>query len=479
MHSFLARTLSISICVGVIAFLAWASSALLPKHFYKLEQPFGGYYAKQARHFLMGRIDVDPPPPIKLLQVKNPYDYKVHTTITSEAKIDIWDHSFYNGKLYLYFGVAPALLLYTPYLALTGTDLKDGIALVFLLTLTLVGFSSILIRLKNLSYIHVPWWMYGVSLLLLTTSSTWPILLVRARTYEVPLASALASSVWGIFYLLSAYRNHAWNAARLACASLCFGLAVASRPHYLIAASLALLFVGVVVKKQSHHSLKMLGALVLPFSVVLAALGAYNYLRFDDVFEFGARYQLGTADLRDVSFFKLSRCLSGLYIVLFHPLQYLEKFPFFSPEKAVPGWAGGGRIFIEHPFGYFFVAPLSLLGMLLGLYRAFSSTIKRSREKNSHQNLSANILLPYSLFGLFGVSNLLMCSIWVAIIDRYTAEFAFFLSALTILILVRLATVKPQRTRNVIFGVLTLCAVYGCMTSHVLTKQWIAERRSP
>jgi hypothetical protein len=38
------------------------------------------------------------------------------------------DMSYYKGKVYLYFGVTPALVLYWPYVAVTGHYLSDKAA---------------------------------------------------------------------------------------------------------------------------------------------------------------------------------------------------------------------------------------------------------------------------------------------------------------------------------------------------------------
>ena len=470
MPSSLARLLSISICVGSTIFLMWACILLLPNNFFVVNQPFGGYYSKQARSFLSGRTDVDPHPPSKLLQIENPYDYKVHTAISSEAKIDIWDHSFYRGKFYLYFGVAPALLLYTPYRAVTGTDLRDGVALCFLLTMVLFGFWRILARLTTLSEVSIPSWVRCVSLIVLTTSSIWPVLLSRARTYEIPLASAIAFSVWGIWFLLSAFGYKGLKVSCLALASLCFGLAVASRPHYLISSGLALLWIIITFRKDWMRRLTILFALTLPILIVTVGLGVYNYVRFDDFLEFGARYQLGTTDLRHIPFFKTSRFLSGLYIVLLHPLLTTHTFPFLLPERSLPSWAQQDRIFIEHPFGYLFIAPWLFIAIFFFLRTLTTENWPRKEVRQ--------VCLVYCIFAIIGLSNLFMSSIWIAAIDRYTAEFAFYFSALGLIILIRAGATHKRLTRNIILGIIAFFAVYGCVTAHVLTYQWITDRRN-
>ncbi|HRL03334.1 MAG TPA: hypothetical protein PKX81_00255, partial [Gemmiger formicilis] len=67
---------------------------------------------------LNGRLDLEADPPAELLALDNPYDAGARDA----AQInDIhWDHAFYNGRYYVYFGIVPCLLFQLPFEALTG-----------------------------------------------------------------------------------------------------------------------------------------------------------------------------------------------------------------------------------------------------------------------------------------------------------------------------------------------------------------------
>ena len=43
-----------------------------------------------------------------------------------------WDHAYYKGKYYVYFGVVPAILFYLPYYVITGTHLHNHVLIFFL-----------------------------------------------------------------------------------------------------------------------------------------------------------------------------------------------------------------------------------------------------------------------------------------------------------------------------------------------------------
>ena len=75
-------------------------------------------YGALAHSLLNGRLDLEADPPAELLALDNPYDAGARDA----AQInDIhWDHAFYNGRYYVYFGIVPCLLFQLPFEALTG-----------------------------------------------------------------------------------------------------------------------------------------------------------------------------------------------------------------------------------------------------------------------------------------------------------------------------------------------------------------------
>lgn len=68
-----------------------------------------------------------------LLQVENPYDWGMRNDSGAKAE---WDHVFYDGKYYSYYGIAPVVLLYLPYHKLTGHYCSTNLSI---LLFSLVG----------------------------------------------------------------------------------------------------------------------------------------------------------------------------------------------------------------------------------------------------------------------------------------------------------------------------------------------------
>ena len=74
-------------------------------------------YGALAHSLLNGRLDLMQDPPEELLALDNPYD----STAREEAQVNsLWDHAYYNGRYYVYFGIVPCLLFQLPFEAVTG-----------------------------------------------------------------------------------------------------------------------------------------------------------------------------------------------------------------------------------------------------------------------------------------------------------------------------------------------------------------------
>ena len=58
----------------------------------------------------------------RLLEMPNPYDTKARRELGVRYH---WDHAFYKGRYYMYFGVVPVFLLFIPFKLITGTSLTE------------------------------------------------------------------------------------------------------------------------------------------------------------------------------------------------------------------------------------------------------------------------------------------------------------------------------------------------------------------
>jgi hypothetical protein len=142
-----------AVCVLVIGIYAYmAQSSVL-----ELLTPSAAdtYYNLLVQGFRAGHLSLEKDVPPGLTQLTDPYDPKAnaHFRLGSDRLHDL---SYYKGRLYLYFGVMPALILFWPFVALTGHYLFHSEATVifsaigFLASVGVLYVAALLLRSEHL-----------------------------------------------------------------------------------------------------------------------------------------------------------------------------------------------------------------------------------------------------------------------------------------------------------------------------------------
>ena len=92
---------------------------------------FDKYQHHHQYHYLAeslskGKVSLDLPVSEKLKKLSNPYDYNLRKANNVKKDKDFyWDHAYYKGKYYVYFGVLPVLTAHLPYYLITGEELLN------------------------------------------------------------------------------------------------------------------------------------------------------------------------------------------------------------------------------------------------------------------------------------------------------------------------------------------------------------------
>jgi len=266
-------------------------------------------------------LRLEPAP--ELLALQDPYDpeqnrpYRLH------------DASLYKGKYYLYFGPAPALVLFLPYAMITGDPLPDRVGTWVFATAAFLVACFLLKLLMSRYWPRSPQWLFYFLCACLGFSNSFPFLLRRPAVYETAIAAGQFFVLLALYALARAVfgRSHAllWSAA----AGLSIGAAFASRPHLVLAAG-ALIWLWLLDDVTVRERLRRLAAALLPLAALGALVLIYNYVRFDSPFEFGNHYQLAAVNVRKLRFFQagIPRILDGLWYSLLHAPRLHSTFPF-------------------------------------------------------------------------------------------------------------------------------------------------------
>src|SRR5262245_8245306 len=246
-------------------------------------------YRALASAFLHGQLHLQERPDPRLAALDNPYDLSQRQSIPYR-----WDHSYYNGRYYLYFNPLPALTVYAPWRVLTGRFPSPALAIVLLAAVAwLFQAKALLVAAPRLDHSR---WRVGL-LLLLGLGNLVPYTVLRPDMYELAVMAGYACSS---AFLWSA--AHIWfrgpSATAAARAGLSGAASIASRPSL---APLILVLGGiaaVIWRRGAGQRLRLVSCLVVGLVLVGSASAWYNAARFGSILELGTSFMLGSADHR-------------------------------------------------------------------------------------------------------------------------------------------------------------------------------------
>lgn len=331
------------------------------------------YYTQLADAFSKGQLYIDADPGEALLEAEDPY----HPTSRPPFDDEVWDMSLYKGKLYLYWGPVPALLI-TPIQLLSGKPITDIYLVYFFFCGLLIFNSLIILKLWRRLFASITAW--NVILSIFVIGLILPVLwsLNRPEVYQAAIGAGQFFLIGGIYFALSAFKQDAsvnkWN---LFLAGLFWAGSVGSRAINVLSVSfLTALAAFWIIKNLAkpinwNKCIREITALFIPLIIGAIAIGWYNWARFESPLEFGLRYQITIFNLNEQMnlTFQPDYFLPNLYAYIFQPFTFISKFPFIQPitinslletlKLAAPKIYAGGRV-----TGILFYAPFLVLALL-------------------------------------------------------------------------------------------------------------------
>ncbi|MBQ7493815.1 MAG: hypothetical protein IJT47_05255 [Selenomonadaceae bacterium] len=253
-------------------------------------------YQLLADAFLKGQLYLDMPVDPRLAAMENPYDFQAREELNLDENSGGWDHAFYNGRYYVYFGAVPAILIFAPYQFIVGKSLAAYHATQIFAGLFIVGLFALFYLLAKKFFPRMSFGVYlaastALSLVSISYCTEAPALYCTASS------SGLCMEVWSIYFFAQA----AWcdDSRRIFFAEIFIGavlgaLAFGCKPTVALANFLVLPLLPKFFAKDDPR--KIFLVLSVPYALTAATLMAYNFFRFDKVFEFGQAYQLTVTD---------------------------------------------------------------------------------------------------------------------------------------------------------------------------------------
>lgn len=338
-------------------------------------------YVKLFDAFKRGQVHLNIEPSLELLELENPYDTAARD---ASGAFYHWDHAFYEGKYYCYFGVAPLITTYTPIYIITG-ELPNDALVTLLLGIYAVIFMALAYREVILRFTkRVNLWLYLLGFCALVGVSGVYYGVYIGDVYNVQMLSALGCSMAFVFFAFRAMRANG-NVARcvlLVFAALALGLDVMSRPSaVLMCIAVFPIFIEFLVKSKRSEwkkTLSALGSFVLPLMLCAAFVMWYNAARFSSPFDFGEKYQLTVNDVSKNTL-EVNFIFSSFYSYFIHPFWKGDATPYIvmNGDQMKP-W--GSRYVYGEKYVGAFALVLPALAMLYMRYARTDKELLGKRD---------------------------------------------------------------------------------------------------
>jgi len=343
--------LAVAAVLLVTGFVLWYTSSGLFPAFPRIQND----YVDLGMSFLQGELSLHEVPDPRLAALGDPYEHTQRKEIPYH-----WDASYYEGKYYLYWGPAPALVS-----AALQAIIGSPPAASLLVDIAYIGLMCVAMGL-----------LFQIARAFGTASRLTVWLFILIGFFNLPMLFTIgqprhyqASIVYGQFFLLGGLLGlllHARTrqAIWLIIGGLGWGLAFASRYNLAISVLIYLSFaVAWLWRDRAAASFwRRLVMLASPLAVCVIALGIYNQARFGDPLETGLAYQLTIPEFRQISY-STAYVRSGLYVYLIYPLTGTETFPFIGSAHFRPAmlpdslFIPAGREFDQIAFGLIPTVP--------------------------------------------------------------------------------------------------------------------------
>lgn len=270
-----------------------------------------------------------------LLKLDNPYEYVKRDAEVGSGNF-LWDHCFYNGKYYSYYGIGPVLALFLPYHLITGYYFPSGWATLMFSLIGILFLTKIYLAVIEKKFRDLPTNTVTAGLITLQLSSGIMFSAARPLFYELAIASGFMCVAIGAYLLMTS--NILWDGkisyVRLGFASFFLGYAVLCRPTLAVYCIAALFFFagglkkaldGLEKRQKTRTFFKYAAVALVPLGIIALGQMVYNYLRFDNPLDFGIQYSLTINDFTHAEF--------HWKYVLINMYAYLFNMPHFTPRK--------------------------------------------------------------------------------------------------------------------------------------------------
>jgi hypothetical protein len=399
--------------------------------------------------------------PESLLDLPEPYNPAHYMRFEA----DYADYALYGRYIYLTWGPAPVLILLVP-LHLLGFEPSASV-IITPFAIVGLGFALATLRVILRQIGELPLWLCTLAALTLAFTSVMPYVLRFPLVYHEAIAAGYCFTMAAIWVAISAIAERRASPARLALMSLCFGLAIGSRPTLGLA---ALVLAPVYVALRGARSRRVLiVALAGPVAVCILLLAAYNLARFGNALQYGTEYQLGGRDFLTAHFGELGYVPPGVWSYLLAPPRLGALFPFIYinyPQVSYPlNLPAHYTSISEETGGLLAMAPIVIfLAALPWMWRRRPAMLGPLARPLLVMAGAGVICLLYLSYEFFGTT------------ERYETDYISLLLFGALAVWLALARQAQGRRRRLVRVGGGLLAVWGCLAGLAISCEELQSR---
>jgi len=333
------------------------------------------YIDLQAAAFRHGHIDLEVTPDPNLLKLGQ---NEIYEPSNREGMDVLWDASLYNGKYYLYWGPAPALLL-AIFKLIYSSEVGDKVVTFAFTAGTFIFLVLFLLELWKIHFNETPRWAVLLGIVFAGLVNPNLFILIEARIYEGAIMAGQFFIIGGLFWQYTGFNKlSVW---RFALAGAFFAFAVGSRttlfPSTVILTLILLIW---AIKTQKQKAWTFILAFGIPLFIGGIMYAWYNYARFGSITEFGFRYQLTSYNLYESmgETYSPAYIIPNLYKSLFNSLETRVTFPYYFPTR----WDGPAWLERDYPSFYLLLSE-SITGIFIAspfVFFAFLNLLNKDKD---------------------------------------------------------------------------------------------------
>lgn len=438
------------------------------------KEDISGYsqYIKQFDAFEKGQLYLDIVPDAKLTSLKNPYD--PNARVRRGVKY-LWDHAFYDGKYYSYFGIAPILMVYYPFYIICGSLPNDALACfilaIYAIIFTVLAYKEVVIRFCKKPNIY----LFLLGAVAVVCASGVYLGVYCSDVYYIAVLSAQAFAMAFVFFAFRAMREQKLlkRMILLVLSAAALVLTVLSRPTVAVMCICVFpIFIEYLIngikeikrgnKKAARPLCLTVGSFVLPLMLGAAFVMWFNHARFGSPFDFGAKYQLTVNDISENKI-EFKFLFSAIFSFLINPLRYKKGTPFLCAANKILTPEGSRYIYSDKSVGAF------AYGVTLGIL--FYPYVMHLDRKENKRDTAKNVFVLMAAILCLVMAFLDFCMAGVNM--RYIYDISYILALVSSFILLDIQSRTNGKGKIVFTALATILFLMSVYTDFCVLHTFV------